>query len=211
MTDGVIIVGASGFGRETADVLEAMGIPIRGILDDHPSDLNLTRVRDRGLDFLGTVDEWLARTDDPAEYLIGIGNTRVRERLARKFDLAGHTAFKAIHPTVTVGARTTIGPGTVLCAGARVSTNVNLGQHVHLNPNAVVGHDAVLADFVSVNPTANISGEVIVGSRTLIGAGATVLQGLTVGEDVVVGASSLATKHIPAGVTVTGIPGRWSA
>ena len=40
-----------------------------------------------------------------------------------------------------------------------MGTNVELGEHVHLNPHAVIGHDARLGDFVSVNPNATVSGE----------------------------------------------------
>ena len=54
-----------------------------------------------------------------------------------------------------------------------------LGRHVHVNPNATIGHDAVLGAFVSVNPGAVVSGEVVVGEGTLLGASSTILQGLT--------------------------------
>ncbi|HHV20192.1 MAG TPA: acetyltransferase [Propionibacterium sp.] len=209
MGEKVVIVGASGFGRETADVVEAMGVPIIGILDDNPSEINLGRLESRGLAYLGGVDAWLEQQTESVSYSIGIGSGRVRELIADKFDRAGHQAFTAIHPSVTLGANCDIGPGAVICAGVRLTTNITLGRHVQINPNVTVGHDVRLDDFVSVNPTVNVSGEVSIGARTLLGVGATVLQGLTVGADAVVGGCSLVTKDVPDGVTVKGIPGRW--
>lgn len=210
MSDNVIIVGAAGSGREAADVLEAMQVPILGVLDDGPSQVNLDRLEQRGLAYLGTVDDWLASHERPeASYLIGISNGRVKEMIAGKFDRAGYTAFSAIHPTVTIGANTVIGPGALICAGVRITTNITIGRHVHLNLNVAVGHDSVLHDFVSINPTANVSGEVRIGERTLLGVGSTILQGLTIGADTTIGACALATKSVPDGVVVMGVPGRW--
>ena len=60
----VLVVGAAGFGRESLDVLDAMvaaGEPVEivGVLDDGPSEMNLARLADRGVTYLGTIDDWL--------------------------------------------------------------------------------------------------------------------------------------------------------
>lgn len=209
----VVVIGASGFGRECLDVLEAMaaaGSPLEvvGVVDDGPSDLNLERLAARGVSYLGMVEEWLANELLPRLYVLGIGSPEVRRRLVVRLDEAGVQPFTAVHPSATFGARVVLGEGVVVCAGVAVSTNVRLGQHVHLNPNATIGHDTLLEDFVSVNPGAVVSGEVTIGERALVGASATVLQGLVVGRGGVVGAGAVVTKAVPDGVVVTGIPGR---
>lgn len=214
-TERVIVVGASGFGRESLDVLEAMvagGAPIEivGVVDDAPAAINLERLADRGVAYLGTLDRWLAEGDRRVRYVLGIGSPAVRRRLVTRLDSAGFSPFTAIHPTATFGACTELQDGGVVCAGATISTNVRLGRHVHVNPNATIGHDAVLHDYVSINPAATISGEVEIGEETLVGAAATVLQNLRVGERTVVGAGAVVTKGVPADVVVKGVPGTWT-
>ncbi|HMQ66318.1 MAG TPA: NeuD/PglB/VioB family sugar acetyltransferase [Arachnia sp.] len=215
MGSRVVVVGASGFGRECLDVLDAMAaageeVEVVGVVDDAPSAVNLERLDARGVAYLGTIASWRAGGDSTARFVLGIGSPRVRELLVGALEGAGLRAFAAVHPSATLGARCELAEGVVVCAGAVVSTNVRLGRHVHVNPNATIGHDAVLEEFVSVNPAAVISGEVLVGRGALVGAAATVLQNLTVGAGALVGAAALVTRDVPAGVVVKGVPGRWT-
>lgn len=214
MTADLVLVGAGGFARETLDVIDAInnqsGDPIFtvvGVLDDSPTRVALERVAARGVNYLGTTVDWLAQPSR-AEYLVCIGNPRVRARIDLGFRAAGLHAATVIHPRATIGSLSQIGQGSVVCSGAEISTNVALGRHAHVNPNATIGHDAVLADYVSINPGAIISGEVSIGSETLIGAGAVVLQGLTIGTRSTVGASACVTRNVNDNTTVMGIPAR---
>lgn len=211
--DRVVIVGASGFGREALDVLEAMqragaALEIHGVVDDAPAQIYLERLSARGVKYLGTLDDWLGLSED-CKFVLAIGSPQVRRMLVEKLESAGLRAFTAIHPSATIGSQPVMGEGGVICAQAAISTNVRLGRHVHVNPNATIGHDSELADFVSVNPGAVVSGEVRIAEGVLVGAGAIVLQQLTIGERAVIGAAALATKDVPNDVVVKGVPGRW--
>jgi len=210
----LVVIGAGGFGRETIDVLEAMNLAgpspvyeLLGVVDAKPSELNLTRLADRGVAYLGRDVEWL-ESGHRAHYLIAIGSPQVRAHVDSAWRDAGLTPATAVHPTATLGSRVRIGEGSVVCAGVQVSTNVTLGRHVHLNPSATIGHDTVLGDFVSVNPAAVVSGDVLVGEAVLVGAGAVILQGLTVGGDSVIGASACVTSDVAMSTTVKGVPAR---
>lgn len=213
MTDHVVMVGASGFGREALDALEAMiaagaDLVIDGVLDDAPSETNLSRLHERGIEYLGTTDDWLAQAPT-ARFVVGIGSPAIRERIARKFEAIGCAPQTVVHPRAIIGSRTRPGEGSVICAGAVLSTNVTVGRHVHVNPTAVIGHDSVLQDFVSINPAANVSGEVLVERGVLVGASATILQLLAIGEESLIGAGALVTKNVPPRSVVKGVPGKW--
>jgi sugar O-acyltransferase (sialic acid O-acetyltransferase NeuD family) len=214
MTGGrpLVVIGAGGFGREALDVVEAMNravatplFDVLGVLDDSPSEVNLERLSRRCVKYLGTIDEWLAGAGD-AGYVLGVGSPAARERLDGRLVAAGLEPVTVVHPTAGLGSKVRLGAGSIICAGVQVSTNVEIGPQVHLNPNATIGHDAVLEDYVSVNPGAIVSGECRIGRGTLIGAGAVVLQSLSVGSASLVGAVACVTKDVAPGRVVVGIP-----
>jgi len=214
VTTRLVVVGAGGFGRETLDVVDAINrashepvFDVIGVIDSSPSPSNLNALQRMGVAWLGTEADWLATGDD-ASYLVGIGNPVARERIAKVFDDAGLVAAIAVHPRATIGSLSSLGAGTIVCAGAQISTNVALAAHVHVNPNATIGHDSHLSDFVSLNPGAIISGNVVVERSSLVGAGAVILQGLVVGSGSVVGASACVVRNVDAHRTVKGIPAR---
>lgn len=211
----VVVVGASGFGREALDVVEAMqrdfgSLELLGVVDDDPSQLSLRQLRERGVTYLGSTAEWLKTKPNGVGFLIGIGSPSIRMRLVEQLELGGMVPFAgAIHPTAVIGSATSIARGAVICAGVVISTNVHIGAHVHINASATIGHDATLDDFVSVNPMATIPGGVTVKSGTLVGANAVVLQEIFIGKNVTIGAGAVVTKPVPSGVVVKGVPGRW--
>ena len=214
MSTPLIIVGAGGFGRETVDVVESINraarepvFDILGIVDADPTDENLLRLKARGVPYIGTVSDWLA-SGNSAKYLIGVGDPGARQRIDEAFCAVGRDAAVAIHPSAAIGSAAAIGDGSIICGGVQVSTNVALGRHVHLNPNATIGHDSVLNAFVSINPAATISGEVSIGTRTLVGAGAVVLAGLRIGPDALIGANACVVRDVGEATTVKGVPAR---
>lgn len=210
------MIGAAGTGREALDIVEAQHrhgdhtFSLAGVVDDGPAEVQLSRLKRREVPFLGSFTSWLAQAS-PHAFAIGIADPGTRRRLALRLEVAGHRAATLIHPSAEFGSQVSVGDGSIIYGGVRLTTNINIGRHALLNVAVTIGHDVVLGDFVSVNPSATLSGEVKIGSGVLVGGGATVLQGRTVGADTVIGARALVTRNVPPGVIVKGLPGRWSA
>lgn len=212
VAEPLVIVGAGGFGRETADVVEAINASVRtwdllGFVDDAPSAINLERLRRRGYDWLGDVAS-VRGLSDRVRFVVGIGAPSVRRILAARLEDASLRAATLVHPAATIGSEVTLGEGTIVCAGARITTNIEVGRHVHVNPNVTVGHDTVIEDFVSLNPACSISGDCTIGTGTLIGVGAVVLNQIGVGEGATVGGGACVVREVPADLVVKGVPAR---
>lgn len=214
MTEPIVIVGAGGFGREVIDVIDAINAEadapvweVLGVVDDAPTEVNLGRLERRGTPFLGATDEPLGWAN-PVHYVVGIGSPRVRRTIADRYDEAKLWAATLAHPSATQGFDVRIGEGSVICAGVRLTTNIQLGRHVHLNLNVTVGHDTTMRDFVSVNPLASISGDCLIETGVLIGVSGVVLNGLTVGDGATVGGSACVVRDVPPDAIVKGVPAR---
>lgn len=212
MTQPLVIIGCGGFGREVHALVEALNrvqesYEVLGFVDDRPAVADLARIADLGAKVVGTVAD-LSRWHNPVNAVIAIGSAA--DRVAVDNALRGSRVEWAVlvHPDATIGSHIRLMEGTVVAAGARLSTNITIGRHVHVDQNAAVGHDCVIGDFARLNPQTCISGAVTIGAGGLIGAAATVLQGLRVGEDSTVGAGAVVTRDVAPGATVKGVPAR---
>jgi sugar O-acyltransferase (sialic acid O-acetyltransferase NeuD family) len=210
----LVIAGIGGFGREVVDVVTAINdgsqtprIDLLGLIDDHPSEGNLELLRRRGLSYLGTTSEWLA-THPVADIVIGVANPVHRRTLDARLTQQGLKATTLVHPAASLGSEVDLAPGSIVCAGARLTTNIRLGRHAHVHVNATIGHDTTLEEFSSVYPLAAVSGSCVIASGATIGANATVIQGLTVGADAFVGAGAVVIGDILSGTIVKGVPAR---
>lgn len=203
-----MIVGGGGHGREMLDIVAAINATeptyeVRGVLAAEADEGVLAR---RGVRLLGDI-ELLAGLD--VEYVLGIGMPWTRRSLAEKIEPYGRVAASLTHPSVTIGGDNIFAEGVILAAGARVTTNVSLGRHTHLNINAAVSHDCVVGDFVTLSPGALVNGGVTLEDDVFVGTGAIVIPGVRIGRAARIGAGAVVVKDVPPGVRATGVPARW--
>jgi sugar O-acyltransferase (sialic acid O-acetyltransferase NeuD family) len=206
----LVVVGAGGHGRETAcsalvQFSSVANLRLLGIVDDNPTEGTRTLVEALGTRFLGP-STWLRANE--AMFVVGIGSPAVRKTLDIELRNWGRNAFTLIHPRSSIGLSNQIGEGSVIAQGAILTTNIEIGRHVHLNVNSSVSHDSKIGAYTTISPGAVICGSCTLEEEVYIGANACVLPGVTIGQGAVVGAGACVTADVPPGKTVIGIPAR---
>jgi PglD N-terminal domain len=134
------VVGAGEFGQEVLDMIEASNLDeprfrFRGFVDDIEPNQLLDRRRAR---WLGNIEE--IESIDPM-YLLGIGTPRVRRAVDARFWGRAEPCPVLWHPQSSCGRDVDLGRGSIVTAGARLTTNIRVRRHVHLDVNATISHE----------------------------------------------------------------------
>lgn len=206
----LIIIGASGFGREVAWLVERINKNeqtwnILGFIDDNP-EIENTLVG--GYKVLGNIDKVSEYKD--VYFVCAVGASRVREMIVSKVcNRISNPKFAVlIDPSVLISDRVEIGEGTIICTGTIITVDIKIGRHVIINLDCTVGHDAVIGDFVTLYPSVNVSGITNIGKCSELGTGLQIIQGKTVGDYSIVGAGAVIVKDIPEKCTAVGSPAK---
>lgn len=199
----VAIVGAGGFGRETAWLVAQLPqFKLVGFFDDGVSEIKID-----GVPVLGKVAD-VTNLSAGSALVVAIANPHIREKIIQQID-NGFDFPNVIHPTVSLGGpRNAIGRGNIITAGVIITTHVHIKDFCIINLGCTIGHDTVLSNYSSLMPQCSISGNVMLGDRCFVGAGARILQNLELGADTVVGAGAVVTKSYSAGKKLMGVPAK---
>lgn len=205
----LVIVGAGGFGREVAWLIERLNDAdpqwnVLGWIDDTPAKQHSTIA---GYPVLGGVDVVTKFADASLVCAIGSADAR-RTTIARIEEQAVDAPVYAtlIDPSVLMSRRVEIGSGSIICAGTVITVDVTIGCHVIVNLDCTIGHDAVLDDYVTLYPSVNVSGNTRLGERVEMGTGSRTIQGRTVGHGTILGAGSTVVRDLPPNCTAVGSP-----
>jgi sugar O-acyltransferase (sialic acid O-acetyltransferase NeuD family) len=199
------LLGGGGHAKVVIDVARAMGdYEVGGVFDDDPARQG-SDVLD--VPILGPISEESLARHDVQLAVIAIGDNRVRQRIARRFDPLLQWAA-IVHPQAVVAASAALGPGTVVFAGAIVQPATAIGEHVILNTASSVDHDCLVGNFAHLAPGSHVAGGVRIGEGALIGIGAAILPERTIGDWATVGAGAVVVCDVPDGMIAKGVPAR---
>jgi sugar O-acyltransferase (sialic acid O-acetyltransferase NeuD family) len=209
MEQRIVIFGAGGSGRETLQV-------VRDINALRPSwsfagfvvDSGFESVAEAaGLQVAGNID-WLAAHPD-VQVVVAVGASAPRRQVVRRIrQRCGNPFAVLIHPRAWVGDNVQVGAGSVICAGAMLTTDIRLGEHVHVNIGSTISHDAVLGDFVTLNTGVHLAGNVRLHDGAEAHTGCVVIPRCAVGAWSIIGAGAVVTADVIENCTVVGAPAR---
>lgn len=204
------IIGAGGFGRETAWLAERINKEeqtweIKGFFDD---DEELWGTKCGSYPVLGGIG-YLKKMGHTVWCVCAVGNAVARKRIIEKLEGEPHICFATlVDPQAIVSEYVSVGAGSIICAGSIMTVDICIGQHDIINLDCTVGHDVVLGDFVTLYPSVNVSGQVEIGECTEIGTGSNIIQGKKIGDRTIIGAGTVVISDIESDCTAAGCPAK---
>ena len=202
------IIGAGGFGREVAWLVERINEitptwDLKGFIDDNET---LWETMEDEYPVVGGCS-YLEKLKD-VYVVCAIGSAKVRKKIIEKLKGLSIRYATLIDPSVLVSKRVSIGEGTIICAGTIITVDIEIGKHVIINLDCTVGHDTVIGNFVTIYPSVNVSGIVRVGECSELGTGMQIIQGKTIAANAIFGAGSVVVKDCIECGTYVGSPAK---
>lgn len=146
----------------------------------------------------------LSKLPHKANAVIAIGDPATRRRLndsvEAKWIKLTHPDAKIIDPSTTL-----VMEGCIICAGAIITHDVILGEHVHVNINSTIGHNSRIGRYNTISPAVNISGNVTTGSYVYLGTNAAIKEKITITANVTIGMNSTVIRDVRQAGTYVGL------
>ena len=206
----VVIIGASGFGKEVLWLIEENNKKseewnVLGFIDSRQS---LDDELINGYRIIGD-DDFLINYNKPLNVIIGIGSALIRKKLYEKLLNNKNLIFpNIISSDAVLSDKISMGVGCIICSNTIVTVDIILGDFVTVNLDTTIGHDTTIKSYVTIYPSVNVSGNVVINSETEIGTGSCIIQGLSIGENTTIGAGAVVIRDIPGHCTAVGNPAK---
>ncbi len=204
---GLLLIAASGLAREVLAVERLLDRHAAfHVVDDNPA---LWGTEVGGVPVVGGID--LVGEYADHDLLVCAGRGPARRGIVARLRELGVRADRfatTVHPGVDVPAGSRIGRGSIVLAGAVMTADVSLGEHVVAMPHVTLTHDDVVGDYATLCAGVTLGGEVTVGEGAYLGMSSSVRERVTVGADAVLGMGAVLLRDLPAGETWVGTPAR---
>jgi acetyltransferase-like isoleucine patch superfamily enzyme len=128
-------------------------------------------------------------------------------RLGKGVTISAFTKVKAMLGPVSIGARTSIGPGCFISSG---TTGIRIGDDVMIAANTAIvanNHRYERLD-IPINQQGNSSLGIVIEDDVWIGSNCSVLDGAKIGTQAIVSAGSVVSGNIAARQLATGNPAK---
>ncbi|PIP54323.1 MAG: hypothetical protein COX07_05955 [Bacteroidetes bacterium CG23_combo_of_CG06-09_8_20_14_all_32_9] len=138
------------------------------------------------------------------DFIVGIGNPRIREKLTNKMKAFGGKNSTAISKQVAISPLNNYPEGTIIEPFVGISHGLEMGEGCAIHVHASIGHIAKIGKYVNVGPGATIVGPIEIGDYTYLGAKALIMPDIKIGKQVIVLAGITVNRDLKDFETFTG-------
>ncbi len=189
----VVIVGYSGHGLVVAEAAIESNLNLK-----HYSEIKARPINPFILNYLGfDGDESFKGWTGNYNFLLGIGDNKIRENTAKLILSKNKEILNVIHPSASISTWIKLGRGNFISRNVCINPLVEIGNFCILNTGSIIEHECVIADSVHIAPGAVLLGNVCVDKYSFIGANSVIKQGIKIGKNTVIGAGSVILKNVP--------------
>lgn len=206
-----IIVGAGGFGKEIAFLLQQQNeYQWVGFVDDRKSEQSDVL----GKPVIGKIAD-LLQVKTPMAVFLGIAAPTVKENIYEQLRHNPHLLFPNLFaPSALIGLNVQLGIGNILMPYTTYTADISIGDFNMINIGSTIGHDSIIGSYNAIFPNVNISGAVTLGDKNELGVGTKIIQERSIGDGNIIGAGSVVIRDIPHHSKWVGVPAkiieRWS-
>lgn len=201
----LILIGYSGHGLVLADTAIENNFNIIGYSEKFISTSNPLNLEYLGCEADESFRGWYLKAD----YIIGLGDNRLREKIFNLLIQKEKKSITVINSSSSISSHSEIGNGVFVNRNVSINAFATIGDNVILNTGCIIEHECNIANHAHIAPGAVLAGNVTIGERTFIGANSFVKQGIIIGKDVIIGAGSVVLTDIPDGKRIVGNPNRF--
>ena len=203
----LIIVGASGFGREIIEYIEDINDAspqwiIKGFLDD-----NINALDDFPSDYkiIGRIVDWQPSQNEV--FVCALAFPDIKKKIVNELRGRGAEFISIIHPSARISRHATIGEGVVITPNSNVNTNAVVGDFVSILGSGI-GHDAKIGSFSTFSGRCSVNGHVEVGECVYAGCGVFIAPSKTIGDHATLGIGSVVISNVKSNTKVFGNPAK---
>ncbi|MFF2857185.1 NeuD/PglB/VioB family sugar acetyltransferase [Peribacillus sp. NPDC058002] len=202
----IYIIGAGTYGEVMYELAILNGYNVKGFYDEDDSKVYslVMEVKVKGK-FSNLRDEEIHNNN----YIVAIGNNKVRSEIMDKINSTGGLTPTLIHPKAVISDSAKIGKGVYIHGNTYIWTKTNISDYCIISPNVVIAHHSSLGKACLISTLSGVGASITIKDNVFVGMGSTLVTGVSlVGEGSIIGAGAVVLKNVEKECVYAGIPAK---